>query len=49
MKKLLLPALALSLLSACATVPVEPMTVAGPDFLTRNAAVKRVVTTASGL
>ncbi len=25
------------------------MTAAGPDFLTRNAAVKRVVTTASGL
>ena len=25
------------------------MTAAGPDFLTRNASVKRVVTTASGL
>ena len=49
MKKLFLTAFALSLLSACATAPVEPMTAAGPDFLTRNAAVKRVVTTASGL
>ena len=49
MKKLFPPAFALFLLSACATAPVEPMTVAGPDFLTRNAAVKRVVTTASGL
>ena len=46
----LLPALAFPLLlSACATAPVEPMTVAGPDFLTRNATVKKVVTTASGL
>lgn len=49
MKKLVLAAFALSPLSACATAPVEPMTVAGPDFLARNAAVKRVVTTASGL
>ena len=49
MKKLLLPALAFSLISACATAPKEPMTVAGPDFLTRNAAVKRVVASASGL
>lgn len=49
MKTFLLPAIALSLLSACATAPVEPLTAAGPDFLTRNAAVKRVVTTASGL
>jgi len=49
MKKIVLPALALSLLTACATAPTEPMTVAGPDFLTRNAAVKRVATTASGL
>jgi FKBP-type peptidyl-prolyl cis-trans isomerase len=37
------------LLAACAHAPVEPLTAAGPDFLTRNAAVKRVVTTASGL
>ena len=49
MKKLLLPTLAVSLLAACATAPVEPMTAAGSDFLTRNGAVKRVVTTASGL
>ena len=37
------------LLAACAHPPVEPLTVAGPDFLTRNASVKKVVTTASGL
>ena len=49
MKKLFLSALAFPLLAACATAPKEPMTAAGPDFLTRNAAVKRVVTTASGL
>ncbi|MDQ3079130.1 MAG: FKBP-type peptidyl-prolyl cis-trans isomerase [Pseudomonadota bacterium] len=49
MKKIILPALTLFLLSACATVPTEPMTIAGPDFLARNAAVKRVMTTASGL
>ncbi len=50
MKKLFLSALAFPLLlAACATAPKEPMTVAGPDFLTRNAAVKRVVTTPSGL
>jgi len=46
----LFPTLALSLLlAACATTPREPLTAAGPDFLTRNAVVKRVVTTASGL
>ena len=50
MNKFVLSALALPLfLAACATTPVEPMTAAGPDFLTRNAAVKRVVTTPSGL
>ena len=53
MKKLVPSAIALSLLTACATVapplPAPPETTAGPDFLTRNAAVKRVVTTASGL
>ena len=50
MKKLAFAAIGLSLLvSACATVPVPPATAAGPDFLTRNAAAKRVVTTASGL
>ena len=41
--------LALPLLAACTTAPKEPMTLAGPDFLARNAAVKRVVTTPSGL
>ena len=49
MKKLILAGIGLSLLSACATAPREPLTAAGPDFLTRNATVKRVVTTASGL
>ena len=50
MKKLAFAVVGLSLLvSACATVPVPPATAAGPDFLTRNAAAKRVVTTASGL
>ena len=49
MKKSALAVIGLSLLSACATTPVEPLTAAGPDFLTRNAAVKKVVTTASGL
>jgi FKBP-type peptidyl-prolyl cis-trans isomerase len=49
MKNIILTALALSLLSACATAPKEPMTIAGPDFLARNAAVKRVTTTPSGL
>jgi len=36
-------------LAACATVPTPPLTAPGPDFLTRNAVAKRVVTTASGL
>jgi peptidylprolyl isomerase/FKBP-type peptidyl-prolyl cis-trans isomerase FklB len=50
MSKNLLPALALPLLlAACAHAPREPMTAAGPDFLVRNAAVKRVVSTPSGL
>ncbi len=49
MKKSAFAVIGLSLLSACATAPKEPMTAAGPDFLTRNASVKRVVTTASGL
>ena len=42
-------ALALLAASACATVRKPPETVPGPDFLTRNAAAKGVVTTASGL
>ena len=41
--------LSLSLVAGCATVPTPPITAPGPDFLTRNAAAKRVVTTASGL
>jgi peptidylprolyl isomerase/FKBP-type peptidyl-prolyl cis-trans isomerase FklB len=49
MKKYAFAVIGLSLLSACATAPKEPMTAAGPDFLTRNASVKRVVTTTSGL
>ena len=49
MNKLAFAVLGLSLLTACATVPVPPATAAGPDFLTRNAAAKRVVMTASGL
>ena len=49
MKKSAFAVIGLSLLSACATAPKEPLTAAGPDFLTRNASVKRVVTTASGL
>ena len=52
MKTAILAALGL-LLAACATVPppvpAPPETAAGPDFLTRNAAAKGVVTTASGL
>ena len=49
MNKLAFAAIGLSLLSACATVPVPPVTAPGPDFLTRNAVAKRVVTTPSGL
>jgi peptidylprolyl isomerase/FKBP-type peptidyl-prolyl cis-trans isomerase FklB len=37
------------LLAACAAVPTPPVTAAGPDFLARNAAAKRVVSTPSGL
>ncbi len=49
MKKSAFAVIGLSLLSACATAPKEPLTAAGPDFLTRNASVKRVVMTTSGL
>ena len=50
MKKQHIGALALSfLLAACVTIPTPPTTAAGPDFLVRNSAAKRVVTTASGL
>ena len=48
MKKLAASFIALSLLAACATVPTPPATAPGPDFLARNAAAKRVVTTPSG-
>ena len=49
MNKFARAAIGLSLLvSACATVPTPPSTAPGADFLTRNAAAKRVVTTASG-
>ena len=41
---------AISLVTAgCATVRTPPTTTPGPDFLARNAAAKRVVSTASGL
>ncbi len=50
MNKLAFAAIGLSLtLSACATTRTPPSTAPGADFLTRNAAAKRVVTTASGL
>ncbi len=42
---LLLPLMA----AACASVPTPPVTPPGPDFLTRNAAARHVVTTPSGL
>jgi FKBP-type peptidyl-prolyl cis-trans isomerase len=43
-----LVALALVAVS-CATVRTPPVTPPGPDFLLRNAAAKRVISTASGL
>ena len=50
MSKIIGAILGLSLLiAACATVPTPPSTVAGPDFLARNAVAKHVVTTPSGL
>ena len=49
MNKLAFAVIGLSLLSACATVRTPPATAPGPDFLTRNAAAKRVVTTPSGM
>ena len=48
-KILLAAALPLLFAAACATMPAPPTTAPGPDFLTRNAAAKRVTTTASGL
>jgi peptidylprolyl isomerase/FKBP-type peptidyl-prolyl cis-trans isomerase FklB len=49
MKHLTVSIIAFSLLAGCATTRTPPVTAAGPDFLVRNAAAKRVVTTASGL
>lgn len=50
MNKLAYAVIGLSLaLSACATTRVPPTTAPGADFLARNGAAKRVVTTASGL
>lgn len=49
MNKLVSIVIPLSLLTACATVPTPPLTPPGTDFLIRNAAAKRVVTTPSGL
>ena len=50
MNKLAFAVLSLSLLlAACASVPTPPATAAGPDFLVRNAAAQRVVTTSGGL
>jgi FKBP-type peptidyl-prolyl cis-trans isomerase len=49
MIKVILPTLLPLLAAACASVPTPPATAPGPDFLVRNAAAKRVVTTPSGL
>ncbi|QNM81839.1 FKBP-type peptidyl-prolyl cis-trans isomerase [Sphingomonas sabuli] len=49
MKKSIVAALLPLFLVACATAPVEPQTAAGPDFMARNAAVKRVVSLPSGV
>lgn len=49
MTKLLLAPLGAILLAGCATVPTPPATAPGPDFMVRNGAAKKVVTTASGL
>lgn len=48
MREILFAALAPLAAIACATT-APPETAPGPDFLTRNAAAKRVVTSASGL
>ncbi len=49
MIKLTLAALLALTSAACATVATPPATAPGPDFLVRNAAAKRVISTASGL
>jgi FKBP-type peptidyl-prolyl cis-trans isomerase len=51
-KPILIAFLSLFFAAACASVPAIPMppaTAPGPDFLARNAAAEKVVTTASGL
>lgn len=48
MKKLIPLAAALAL-AACAHAPTPPQTAAGPDFLTRNGAAKKVITLPSGV
>ncbi len=48
MNKILIAALLPLMAAACATA-TPPETAPGPDFLVRNAAAKRVVTTPSGL
>ncbi len=49
MNKRVFAAIGLLMLTSCAAVQTPPSTAPGADFLTRNAAAKRVVTTASGL
>lgn len=49
MTKFAFVALLALIVGACATVRTPPATAPGPDFLVRNAAAKRVVSTASGL
>jgi FKBP-type peptidyl-prolyl cis-trans isomerase len=49
MNKSAFAVIGLSFLAACAHAPTEPMTAAGPDFLARNASVRKVVATPSGL
>jgi FKBP-type peptidyl-prolyl cis-trans isomerase len=49
MIKLTLAALLALTTAGCATVATPPVTAPGPDFLVRNAAAKRVISTSSGL
>ncbi len=49
MRKTIFAALLPIAAAACATIPTPPETAPGADFLARNAAAKRVVTTPSGL
>lgn len=48
MNKLIISAVAF-VLTACAHTPIPPQTAAGPDFLARNGAAKRVVTLPGGV